>query len=86
MLVQVPAFDLGEVHERAGDTILQYVVSCAKPLLWVAYGSSIRSGSSKFHRPLWLGGTAISCAIRKQIMDALRAMLKKRRGRFELQR
>lgn len=77
MLLQAPAFHLGEFDERAGDTILQYVVSCSKPLPRVTYGNLTRSGSHKFYRHPWLGGAPINCAIRKQNMHAPRTMLKK---------
>ncbi|PUU78399.1 ankyrin repeat-containing domain protein [Tuber borchii] len=77
MLLRVPGFNLGEVDESTGDTILHNVVICSKPLPWVAYERLIRYGSDKFQQHPRLGGTPINWAIRKQNMDALRAMLKK---------
>jgi len=77
MLLRVPGFDLGEVDESTGDTILHNVVTCPKPLPWVAYERLVRYSSNKFQQHPRLGGTPINWAIRKQNMDALRAMLKK---------
>lgn len=77
MLLRVPGFDLGEVDESTGDTILHNVVTCSKSPPWVAYERLVRFGSNKFQQHPRLGGTPINWAIRKQNMDALRAMLKK---------
>ena len=77
MLLRVPGFDLGEVDESTGDTILHNVVTCSRSPPWVAYERLTRFGSNKFQQHPRLGGTPINWAIRKQNMDALRAMLKK---------
>ncbi|KAG0131880.1 ankyrin repeat-containing domain protein [Tuber indicum] len=76
-LLRSLCFDLGEVNGSTGDTILHYVVTCSKPLSKVAYERLISFGGDKFLQHSLLGGTPINWAIRKQNMNALRAMIKK---------
>ncbi|KAG0641599.1 ankyrin repeat-containing domain protein [Tuber brumale] len=76
-LLRIPWFNLGEVNWSTGDTILHYIVTCSKPLPSVAYERLISFGCNKFWQNPLLGGTPINWAIRKQNMDALRAMIKK---------